>query len=302
MTRRRAPAASCDVALPADFRPGDMLAFHARDIMAIAEQVDGRNLIKGITWCGRAARLAIRFDQRQARATLDVDGGPGADPAALEAMVRRMLGLTQPVADFEAAHRRHALVGPLIAARPGLRVPVSATPFEALTWAITGQQISLTVAITLRRRLIELAGPRHATGIACYPAAAAIAAVAEADLRRAGFSGSKAHTLLALSGAVVDGELPLDEWAAQPPVDEIRRRLLGLRGIGPWTADYALLRGFGWVDGSLHGDAAVRRKLRLLLGATDKLDETFTQQWLAPFSPWRALVAAHLWAMPADPA
>jgi len=84
------------------------------------------------------------------------------------------------------------------------------------------------------------------------------------------------------------------------PVDDMRAQLLRLHGIGPWTVDYTLLRGFGWLDGSLHGDAAVRRKLQRLLGSTAALTQDFTRSWLAQFSPWRALVAAHLWSIPDD--
>ena len=58
-----------------------------------------------------------------------------------------------------------------------------------------------------------------------------------------------------------------------------------------------LFSGFGFLDGSLHGDVAVRRNLQALLGREEKIDENETKRWLAQFSPWRALVAAHLWAM-----
>jgi DNA-3-methyladenine glycosylase II len=92
--------------------------------------------------------------------------------------------------------------------------------------------------------------------------------------------------------------LPLDAWMiVMPPVDEIHEQLLRIRGIGPWTINYALLRGFGWLDGSLHGDAAVRRGLQLLPGFSEKVTEDQAKQWLAAFSPWRALIAAHLWAL-----
>jgi DNA-3-methyladenine glycosylase II len=100
-----------------------------------------------------------------------------------------------------------------------------------------------------------------------------------------------------------NGLLPLDQWlndywqgntlAAQNIYDA----LIQTRGIGPWTANYTLLRGFGWLDGSLHGDVAVRRNLQLLLSTTEKPGEDATKDWLAGFSPWRALVAAHLWAL-----
>ncbi|MFT6552722.1 MAG: DNA-3-methyladenine glycosylase II [Zhongshania marina] len=75
---------------------------------------------------------------------------------------------------------------------------------------------------------------------------------------------------------------------------------MAIRGIGPWTVNYVLLRGFGYLDGSLHGDVAVRRNLQLLLGREVKITAEETQVWLAQFSPWRALVAAHLWAMQSD--
>jgi DNA-3-methyladenine glycosylase II len=56
-----------------------------------------------------------------------------------------------------------------------------------------------------------------------------------------------------------------------------------------------LLRGYGHLDGPLHGDVAVRRALALLL-KTDAMDAAQTELWLRDFAPWRALVAAHLWA------
>lgn len=286
----------CAVELPAGFRADDILAFHRRDPQAIAERVDAGLLQKGLAWEGRAARLSIRFQARHADAELAIDGPPGrAD--ALPGMVRRMLGLAQPIEDFELAYRGHPQLGPLIARRPGLRVPGAASPFEALAWAITGQQISVHAAVALRRRLIQAAGLQHSGGLTCHPDADRIAGLSEAGLRAAGFSQAKAQTLTSLSRLVAEHRLPLDRWLGAPPVDEIRERLATVRGIGPWTIDYALLRGFGWLDGSLHGDAGVRRGLQLLLGKSEKVTEEAAKRWLAEFSPWRALVAAHLWAL-----
>lgn len=54
--------------------------------------------------------------------------------------------------------------------------------------------------------------------------------------------------------------------------------------------------GYGWLDGSLHGDAAVRRSLRNILQHDEPVSAEHARTWLQPFSPWRALAAAHLWA------
>lgn len=287
-----------EMRLPADYRAADLLAFHARDAQALAERVTASGLDKGILWRGQPACLSLAFAGGQVCAVLQLDGQAGDDLPSLRALVEHMLGLTQPVTAFESALGDHPLLGRLIAANRGLRVPQSASPFEALSWAISGQQISLQVAIALRRRLIQLAGRRHSSGLLCYPDAAAVARLDADALGRAGFSRAKAQTLLLLAREVAEGRLPLDQWVQDEPAEAIGRRLLALKGIGPWTVDYALLRGFARLDGSLHGDAAVRRQLQRLLGAEERLEQAFVRDWLAPFAPWRALVAAHLWAMP----
>lgn len=294
---------SLTLPLPAGFRPGDILAFHRRDPQGTAELVGETTLKKGLVWHGAPACLSLRFTPEQVQADLTVDGQKEAKTEDFETRVRQMLGLTQDVEGFEARHRDHPQLGRLIARRPGLRVPLTATPFEALTWAITGQQISVGAAVSLRRKLILAAGIRLDDGLCCYPDAPQLAALPEETLREAGYSGSKTRTLQTVARLVADGQLPLDAWALDfPDAESVREQLLAIPGIGPWTVNYTLLRGFGWLDGSLHGDAAVRRGLQNLLGSPDKVDEKTAQAWLAQFSPWRALVGAHIWAGLSDAA
>lgn len=284
--------------LPANFRRQDFLAFHNRDPQAIAEEAKADKLRKGILLDGKPACLTIEFSDHQAHAELNLDGTLKTnDQARFAKTLHHMLGLTQPVDVFEAKHQLHPVLGPLVRKQAGLRVPQSYSPYEALTWAITGQQITVSAAIALRRKLIALAGVRHSSGIACYPSAQNLAGIHEAELRQAGFSRTKAETLLTLSRLIHAGELPLESWQESLPVEQATHHLLGIRGIGPWTVNYALLRGFAWMDGSLHGDAAVRRGLKMLYGGTEDFNEKQAQDWLSSFSPWRALVAAHLWAL-----
>jgi DNA-3-methyladenine glycosylase II len=288
---------TCTLELPAGFRVADILKFRQRDVEAFSERVDAESLHKGLVWNGHAACLSVHFQPGQAQVKISLDGASTiTDADSLACHVRRMLGLTQPVDEFEKAHARHPQLGALIARQAGLRVPLAASPFEALTWAIIGQQISVSAAVSIRRKMIKAAGLVHSGGLACYPDASRLAALSEVDLRAAGFSASKAQTLISVSAKVLAGELPLDEWLDNPPVDLLRERLLGIRGIGPWTVNYTLLRGFGWLDGSLHGDVAVRRALQRLPGNPEKMGEAEARAWLEPLSPWRALVAAHLWA------
>lgn len=288
----------CQLPLPANFRSDGFLDFHRRDTQQVAERVSGHTLDKGLLWHCQPALLRITLQPQLAEASLLLDGVPRPDDTAqLAATVRHMLGLTQPVEAFEAALAGHPQLGPLLARQSGLRVPQTASGFEALAWAIIGQQISVAAAVSIRRRFIQAAGRRHSSGLHCLPDADCVAGMDEAPLRSAGFTQGKAQTLLRLATVVASGELPLGAWQFAPDADAIQRQLAAIRGIGPWTISYALLRGFAWLDGSLHGDVAVRRSLQRLLARDDKLEAAEAEAWLAPFSPWRALVGAHLWAM-----
>lgn len=286
----------CQITLPANFRSNDFLRYHLRDDAGGSEAATAGGLCKGLAWHGRPALLDIALSDRRLDARMHVDGGPAPSEAELGAMLVRMTGLDQDIAGFEAAVATHPRLGPLVKAQSGLRVAVTATPFEALAWAVLGQQISVKAATAIRRRFVQAAGLHHPDGLYCHPDAAIVAAMSQETMQAAGLSRTKAQTLELISHAVIDGRLPLDAWLDAPPIQDMQDQLLALRGIGPWTASYTLLRGYGWLDGSLHGDVAVRNALGTLLGQDKSASTAQTQAWLADFTPWRALAAAHLWA------
>lgn len=288
---------SCSLILPKGYRVDDILNFHRRDRHQIAEVVTASSLQKGLVWQGLPARLTLYFHSSSVLAELCVDGRTSPTcQRHFVAMVQRMLGLFQDIHAFEEKYRQHQSLKHLLQRQSGLRVPVASSPFEALTWAVTGQQISIQAAVSIRRKLIQTAGVRHSSGLWCCPEAPQINEIKPQALRSAGFSQAKIRTLLVLSKLVCNGQLPLTQWLETLPVNTIASELLAVPGIGAWTVNYGLLRGFGWMDGSLHGDVAVRRGIQHLLQEPEKIDITTAKIWLAQFSPWRALVAAHLWA------
>jgi DNA-3-methyladenine glycosylase II len=283
--------------LPAGYRLHDVLAFHRRDTESVAEQVSDTRLRKGMLLDGVPLLLDIDLSApASASCTVHADA---ALTAGAETQVRAaalsVLGLRLDPEPFAAFAAGDAMFGPLTRAQPGLRVVQSGTVFEALTWAIMGQQINLSFAIALRRTFIQQAGRQHSSGLWCYPAAAD-AAVLDADaLLSRKFSRSKAETLLRLARLVADGALPLDVTPSNS-IEQISAALLAVKGIGPWTVNYGLLRGYGYADCSLHGDVAIRAALQALLGEESKPDMPRTEKILQRYSPHRTMAAAHLWA------
>jgi DNA-3-methyladenine glycosylase II len=204
-----------------------------------------------------------------------------------------MLGLRIDPAPFLAAVADDPLLGPVAQRQPGLRVVQTSSIFEALTWAIMGQQINLPFAISLRRTFIQQAGCRHSSGMWCYPEAADAARIDIEQLTSRKFSRSKAETLLRLAHLVDSGRLALDRGA---DIEQAGAELLAVKGIGPWTVNYALLRGYGYPDCSLHGDVAIRSAFQRLLGEPVKPDMARTEALLERYRPHRTMAAAHLWA------
>ena len=194
--------------------------------------------------------------------------------------------------------RRDPLLAPLVAARPGLRVPGAWDPFEIAVRAILGQQVSVRGARTLAGRLVAAFGrplPGGGTdGLThVFPSPAALAA---ADLSGIGVPGARANAIRALALAVHTKKV---ELAAPRGLDDLEQRLCALPGIGPWTAQYVALRAFGEPDAFPAGDLGLRRALE---AAGASADASTLRARAASWSPFRAYATLHLWNSLAAPA
>ncbi len=279
------------IALPAAYQGADVLAFHSRDAEGVAEQVSENRISKGVLLDGVPVLLDVTLAPGIALCEVRADGV--LNEAMADEALHNILGLRIDPEPFLALAGDDALLGAVARRNPGLRIVQSATIFEALTWAIIGQQINLTFAIALRRTFILQAGRRHSSGLWCYPEARQVAALDASELTSRKFSRSKADTLLRVARLVDAGDLAL---ARGDDIARASAALLAVKGIGPWTVNYALLRGYGYADCSLHGDVAIRAALQLLLGEDAKPDMARTEALLARYRPQRTMAAAHLWA------
>ncbi len=210
----------------------------------------------------------------RSRALFDLD----ADPAAIAAT----LGADP-------------LLAPLVEAAPGRRLPGSVDGVELAVRAVLGQQVSLGAAITLAGRLVAECGEpleRPAGSIThLFPTAAALAAV---DPEHLAMPWARRRALLGLCDALARGELAL-ERGGDPRT--VRRQLLALPGIGPWTAEYLAMRALGDRDAFPASDLGVRRAFeRLGEDGRPAAVERRAERW----RPYRAHAVPHLWAVLAD--
>lgn len=282
--------------LPEDYPIDRMLRYLGRDRHSLTERVEGRTY---------TAALNLNLEDHPPVA-VEVALAPGVArcrvhgatmPAALAQVQERLLrtlGLTGDPTVFESWILGSPELAPLIENQRGLRVPLLSDPFDALIWAIVGQQINLAFTFRLRRRLVERVGVRVRGDLYAPPTPEAVAALEPSDLSPLSFSRAKSEYLIGAARWIVDGRLPLADLA-EKPATHIERALLAVRGIGPWSANYLLMRCFGFLDCVPVGDAGLIHGLRLFFKLDARPGTLETLALMDRFRPYRSLATFHLW-------
>jgi AraC family transcriptional regulator, regulatory protein of adaptative response / DNA-3-methyladenine glycosylase II len=282
--------------LPTNYRSEYALRVIGRDPTSPTERVAGNafaRVLRGVD--GVPLVLRVRFERGRACCDLERDGPIHPDDAYVaHAAALRILGLTQDPAGFEQRVARSRRLRPLVDGRAGLRVPLTPDPFEALAWAIVGQQVNLPFAYKLRRVIIELAGTDVGGGMRAHPTATAVAALDYADLTRRQYSRRKAEYLIDSARSVASGALPLASFV-EDSVPTVEQRLLAVRGLGPWSVQYLLMRGFGYADCVPAGDSGLATALERFFALNARPDPPQTRRLMEPFAPHRSLATFHLW-------
>lgn len=181
----------------------------------------------------------------------------------------------------------------------GLRLVGVPDLFEALGWAILGQQINLAFAYTLKRRLVEAYGDsavdergvRHWT----FPAAETVAALRPEDLTAMSITTKKAEYLISVAGLVADGSLTKERLLSAGSLREAERTLTSIRGIGPWTAHYVAMRCLRFPDAFPIQDVGLHLAIRKILGTEAKPAIPEILGLSAGWRGWEAYATFFLW-------
>ncbi|MBS0422650.1 MAG: helix-turn-helix domain-containing protein [Proteobacteria bacterium] len=277
------------IPLPKGYRPGEVLAYHARDPEGLTERSAGNQIWKALTTADGPVVLQLTLGSHLVSVQVNAERKIGHEAmAALHSDALHMLGLVNRIDQFERQHA--AFVKP----RRGLRLPLIPRGFDALCWAITGQQINLAFATALRRAMIGLAGAKVGHMIT-HPTAAALANITVPALAALRYSGSKARYLIDAAGAVANGELDIENLTLGSAV-AAQEALISQRGVGIWTARYVLMRR-GFADSAPVGDSALATALQRLHALAERPDAQETERLMSRFAPNRSLASMHLWTL-----
>lgn len=265
--------------------------------------------LKGVEWVtesfyARTVHLGnakgwIKITQARKKNALMLEFTHSLAPA-LPALLNRVRDLFDLNARPEIISKHLAkdkVLGPMVKANPGMRVPGAFNGFELGLRAILGQQVTVKSATTVACRFVEMFGEPIVTPFPelnrLTPSPERVARANVDTLARLGVIGARCKSILGLAQAQVSGRLSLDSGNHHSPEATIER-LAELPGIGLWTANYIAMRALRWPDAFPKEDIAVRNNLG---GVTAKQAEEMSQAW----RPWRSYAVLHIWRNPLQP-
>jgi AraC family transcriptional regulator of adaptative response / DNA-3-methyladenine glycosylase II len=239
---------------------------------------------------------AVRLPGGIARLRLTLDGDSGvvctarlesiADVAPLVSRVRRLFDLDADSFAIDEALAADPVLAPLVAARPGIRLPGAIDAAETLFRTLVGQQISVAAARTVLGTILRTFNEQEPGTDGLFPTAEQFAERGHEVLRG---PATRIATIVGVAEAIASGELRLDLGM---PAAEFIARLTAMPGIGPWTAGYLAMRVLGNPDVLLATDLVMQQSAAALgLPSSARGLAGHGARW----APWRSYAGLHLW-------
>ena len=222
------------------------------------------------------------------------------DPENIKAATRQvawLLGVGQDLAPFYAIGDQDPAMSAIIQRYHGLHLPHTASVYEALVLAILGQQIATNVARIIRTLLIETHGPQQkfdADTYYAFPRPESLAALSVEQLRAMRLSWRKAEYVKGISEAALDFYPGGMEALHGMSDDEVIRKVVALRGVGPWTAQWVLIRALGRPDALPSGDLSLRRVVSRVYFEGSEINDSQLEEFAQRWSPWRTYATVYL--------
>jgi DNA-3-methyladenine glycosylase II len=266
--------------------PKEILHRLEEEMVAKAIIVDGQKLIFKIA--PSADHLIIQF----------LNSSPGKETQRkVELYVREWFDMDTDLKPFYAMAKKDDLLKDLVKKFRGYRIVGQPDLFESLIWAVLGQQINLQFAYTLKQRFVEQFGERvshDGVDYFLFPEHEIVARLTDEDLLPLQFSRQKSK-YVKLIGEAFAGNAISKEGLSQLSFEEAKTELMKIKGIGNWTANYALMKTFRYPNAFPLEDAGVHNAIRNLKGMKKKPTLTQVKRVFKNYKGWEAYATLYLW-------
>ena len=216
---------------------------------------------------------------------------------SVEAEIARQFATGLDLRPFYALAEGDPVLRRLIVHFRGMRVPQAPHVFEILISAIIEQQVNLSFAHKVKKMLIDTYGRTvefEGRRYHAFPEPAALAITSPRELLRIQVSGPKARYIIAISRLVLDGTLDLESLGSLTPA-AAHEKLLELKGVGHWTAQYVGMRALGHADCLPAADVGLQKVIQHFYRLRKRPTPERVQKMARAWQGWRSYATFYLW-------
>jgi DNA-3-methyladenine glycosylase II len=220
-----------------------------------------------------------------------------SEKAKLILFIKEWFDLDADLKPFYALVKDDPLLGPLVKEYFGYRIIGQPDLFESLVWAVIGQQINLHFAYTLKQRFVEQFGGKHMVNDKTYylfPTPQTVSALSDEHLLPLQFSRQKSKYVVLIAQAFLNGSIS-KENLKDLPFQEAKEKLMSIKGVGNWTANYALMKTFRYPEAFPLEDAGIHNAIKNLKKMKVKPTLDQVKRIFKKYKDWEAYATLYLW-------
>jgi DNA-3-methyladenine glycosylase II len=285
------------IATPTEFRFAEALHFLKRSPKEILHRVEDNSVTKLLQVSDQPVLIQIT----EAEKSLEIKFLNNKPSTKVKEQVAQLViewfDLQTNLKPFYTLARKDDLLKPLVKKYYGYRIIGQPNLFESLVWAVLGQQINLSFAYTLKQRFVEKFGEKLIWNDVSYfnfPAPHVVALLTDDDLLPLQFSRQKSKYVVLIAQAFASSAVSKESIAALP-FQEAKEKLMSIKGVGNWTANYALMKTFRYPEAFPLEDAGLHNALKNQLGLTTKPKLDHVKKIFKRYKGWEAYATLYFW-------
>lgn len=283
---------------PSIFNFKESLWFLDRGYDDCLHEVSSTGVSKLLTFNEKDFLVRLSENGKDLKAEILLGDASAWDELEIKKYLINWLDLDRDLQSLYSRVENFPLVADLFRQYHGLRLIAIPDLFEALGWSIIGQQINLNFAYQLKRALVEKYGvsvTHKGSRYYRFPKPEVLTHLAVSDLKALQYSRQKAEYLINLAGLFINDQLSFDQLAPMENTQDIIRELCKVRGIGEWTANYAVMKSLKRMDCITYGDIGLLNAVKKLKGLEDKPNRQMVEEFFKPFAGWESYIVFYLW-------
>lgn len=288
---------SIELPLPEIFNFSLNLEFLKRSPKEILHRVENDAVVKLLPLKNESVLFLVY--EREGNLMIDfLNTNPSGEVATeVSKYVTEWFDLETDLNPFYKLASKNDLLKNLIKKYHGYRIIGQPDLFESMVWAVLGQQINLSFAYTLKQRFVEVFGEYvewNGQRYYQFPSIDRVASLTDDDLLPLQFSRQKSKYTVLIAQAFAEGTVCKEKLKGLP-LTEAREILMKIKGVGNWTANYALMKTFRYPNAFPLEDAGLHNAIKNQLSLKEKPSLEKVKKIFKAYKGWEAYATLYLW-------